>query len=93
MDTVANAFRLSLFFGEDKVLKHQGLEKILERFGDQVGIRIPCSVLWTDPISAHLCSCWCAHPIWLFVATWPGTGSVAWRVLHSCCSVVVHIDC
>ena len=27
MDTVANAFRLSLFFGEDKVLKHQGLEQ------------------------------------------------------------------
>ncbi|DBA82974.1 TPA: hypothetical protein ACH3X1_006751 [Trebouxia sp. C0004] len=37
VDTVANAFRLSLFFGEDKVLKHQGLEQsILERFGDQV---------------------------------------------------------
>ncbi len=27
MDTVANAFCLSLFFGEDKVLKHQGLEQ------------------------------------------------------------------
>ena len=26
MDTVANALDLSLFFGEDKVLKHQGLE-------------------------------------------------------------------
>lgn len=26
MDTVANAFRLSLLFGEDKVLKQQGLE-------------------------------------------------------------------
>lgn len=27
MDTVANAFRLSLLFGEDKVLKRQGLEQ------------------------------------------------------------------
>lgn len=27
MDTIANAYHLSLFFGEDKVLKLQGLEQ------------------------------------------------------------------
>ena len=27
VDTVANAFRLSLFFGQNKVLKQQGLEQ------------------------------------------------------------------
>ena len=27
MDTVANAFRLGLFFGQDQVLKQQGLEQ------------------------------------------------------------------
>ena len=66
---------------------------ILGTSGDQVGIRVSCTVLRADSISASLCSCWCAHPVWLFDATWPGISLVAPQVLHHCRSVNVNIDC